>query len=716
MRHLFELLEHTNRSVFLTGRAGTGKTTFLQDFVQKTGKKFAIVAPTGIAAINAGGTTIHSMFGLPLTTFVPTVEFVDRNEAINIPNLLPHFKYRRDKLKLLRTLEILIIDEVSMLRCDVLDMMDLALRTARKSPLRFGGLQILFIGDLYQLPPVVKPENERILQTFYPSPFFFEAKALEGLHLLTVSLTTVYRQTDPVFLTMLNAIRDSDIENINFGLLHSRYQPDFDPEEFYVHLVSHNYMADAINKQKLRALKGKSHIYKAKVWGEFKPNLFPNEEELELKEGAQIMFIRNDKDESKRFYNGKLATITGLRDEEVKVLPQDETRELTIVRETWENKKYFIDQENKVAEDVIGSYEQFPFKLAWAVTIHKSQGLTFDKVIIDAGKSFTSGQVYVALSRCRTLEGIVLKTKIPAHAIINDTRIQLFQQKTEAGNQIETIVAAEQYKYVGNKLLQKLNTQELLTEAEAWEAAIQESAVINKTETLPVAQQVMDDLKAAEVIYGKFAAFLNHRLEHYTQVPAEWQAIEEKSKGAVAFFFKNINEKVFIPAKECYAETKGAKGLKAYNEVLKGLIDVIGSYLSVLKSARLLDTALMEGEALVVEKAVSKKPTHVVSFQLFEEGKSPEEIAALRSLAQGTVLGHLAKMASIGVLDLDRLFNQEDIKLFETRFKQHSFKSITEWKQALPDSWDYNEIRILVNHYTYKAGKQQPNSSVNGPS
>lgn len=705
MRHLFELLEHTNRSVFLTGRAGTGKTTFLQDFVQKTDKKFAIVAPTGIAAINAGGTTIHSMFGLPLTTFVPTVEFVDRNEAINIPNLLPHFKYRRDKLKLLRTLEILIIDEVSMLRCDVLDMMDLALRTTRKSPLRFGGLQMLFIGDLYQLPPVVRPENERILQTFYNSPFFFEAKALEGLHLLTVSLTTVYRQTDPVFLTMLNAIRDSDIESINFDLLHSRYQPDFDPEEFYVHLVSHNYMADTINKQKLKELKGKGRIYKARVSGEFKPNLFPNEEELELKEGAQIMFIRNDKDENKRFYNGKLATITELRDEEVKVLPQDETRELTIVRETWENKKYFIDQENNVAEDVIGSYEQFPFKLAWAVTIHKSQGLTFDKVIIDAGKSFTSGQVYVALSRCRTLEGIVLKTKIPAHAIINDARIQLFQQETDAGNQIATIVAAEQYKYVGNKLLQKLNTQELLTEAEAWEAAIQDSAVIDKTETLPVAQQVMEDLKALETVYGKFAAFLNHRLEQYTQTPEEWQPIEEKSKGAVVFFFKNINEKVFIPAKECYAETKGAKGLKAYNEVLKGLIDIIGSYLSLLKDARLLDTVLMEGEQLVVEKAVSKKPTHVISFQLFEEGKSPDEIATLRSLAKGTILGHLAKMASVGVLALDRLFNQEDIKLFETRFTQHNFKSITEWKQALPDSWDYNEIRILVNHYTYKSSK-----------
>lgn len=705
MQHLFELLEHTNRSVFLTGRAGTGKTTFLQNFVQKTTKKFAIVAPTGIAAINAGGSTIHSMFGLPLTTFVPTAEFVDRNEAINIPNLLPHFKYRRDKLKLLRTLEILIIDEVSMLRCDVLDMLDLALRTARKSPLRFGGLQMLFIGDLYQLPPVVRPESERILQNYYNSPFFFEAKALEGLSLLTVSLTTVYRQTDAVFLAMLNAIRDSNIGDIDFDLLHSRYQPDFEPKEFYVHLVSHNYMADTINRQKLKELKGKSHIYKAKVWGEFKSNLFPNEEELELKEGAQIMFIRNDKDESKRFYNGKLATITRLGDDDVKVLPQDESRELTIARETWENKKYFIDQENNVAEDVIGSYEQFPFKLAWAVTIHKSQGLTFDKVIIDAGKSFTSGQVYVALSRCRTLEGIVLKTKIPAHAIINDARIQLFQQETDASQQIATIVADEQYKYVGSRLLQKLNIQELLTEAEEWEIAIQESAFVDKEDVLPVAQQILVELRELEAVYGRFSAFLNNRLQQYSQAPEEWLPIEEKSKGAVGFFFKRINEKIFAPAKESYAETKGAKGLKAYNEVVKRLVDITGSYLSVLKDAKLLDVALMEGEAVVVEKSVAKKPTHVVSFQLFEEGKSPDEIAVLRSLAKGTILGHLAKMASVGVLSLERLFSQEDIRLFETRFSKHNFKSITEWKNALPDSWDYNEIRILVNHYTYKAHK-----------
>ncbi|MCH5596499.1 helix-turn-helix domain-containing protein [Niabella ginsengisoli] len=705
MHHLFELIEYTNRSIFLTGRAGTGKTTFLQNFVQKTAKKFAIVAPTGIAAINAGGITIHSMFGLPLTTFAPTAEFIDRNEAINIPNLLPHFKYRRDKLKLLRTLEILIIDEVSMLRCDVLDMMDLALRSARKSQQRFGGLQILFIGDLHQLPPVVKSESETILYSYYNSPFFFEAKALEGLSLLTVSLTKVYRQTDAVFLQMLNAIRDNDLQNINFDLLHSRYQPEFEPEEFYVHLVSHNYMADAINKQQLKALPGKSRIYRANIQGEFKPHLFPNEEELELKEGAQIMFIRNDKEE-KRFYNGKLATVVELKDDEIKVLPQDETRELTIVREKWENKKYFIDQENNVAEDVIGSYEQFPFKLAWAVTIHKSQGLTFDKVIIDAGRSFTSGQVYVALSRCRTLEGIVLKSKIPANAIINDDRIHRFQQETDAGDQIAAIVAAEQYNYAGNKLLQKLNLQQLSAEAEEWEKAIGESAVLDSEEVMRVASEVAIQIKELEDVLEKFSNYLNQKLKLYTQTQEDWKAIEDKSKGAVNFFFKKMNENVFDVIKECYAETKGAKGLKGYNDVLKNFIDVTAAYLSSLKEAKLFDTVLYEGEMAKIITVVAKKPTHIISYQLFDEGKSPKEIAELRSITEGTVLGHLAKMAAVGVLDIHGLFTAEQIKLFEDRFRKQPFKTVTEWKNALPDSFDYNEIRILLNHFTYQFGKQ----------
>lgn len=708
MLQLFELIERTNRSVFLTGRAGTGKTTFLKDFVKRTSKKLAIVAPTGIAAINAGGVTIHSMFGLPLTTFVPTTEFVDRNEAINIPNLLPHFKYRRDKLKLFRTLEILIIDEVSMLRADVLDMMDLSLRTSRRNNQPFGGLQILFIGDLYQLPPVVKAESETILYTYYNSPFFFEAKAIQAIGLLTVALTKVYRQTDLTFLQMLNAIRDNDIEAVDFDLLHSRYQPHFEPAGFYVHLVSHNYMADAINKAQLAGLPGKAHKYRASVEGEFKPHLYPNEEELQLKEGAQVMFIRNDTEEEKRFYNGRLATVVELLDDKVKVLPQDSSKTLTIGREKWENKRYYVDGQNKVEEDVIGSYEQFPFKLAWAVTIHKSQGLTFDKVIIDAGRSFTSGQVYVALSRCRTLEGIILKSKIPPHAIINDSRILHFQKDTDAGSRIATIIEEEQYSFAGNKLRQKLNLKHLLDEAKEWQEAILESAVLNSAETEQVASEINDLLQELDSVFEKFSGYLDHRLQLRNDPDFDWKTIEAKSKGAINFFYTNINDKVFVPIKECYAETKGTKGLKGYNEVLKGLIELVAAYLSALKEARLFDTLLFEGEPADIQTNIEKKPTHIITYQLFELGKTVKEISEQRSITAGTVLSHLAKMAAAGVLDIGRLFEEEQIKLFEDRYRKQNLKSLTEWKNALPGSFDYNEIRVLLNHFNYYSSKNDP--------
>ncbi|WP_346237721.1 helix-turn-helix domain-containing protein [Niabella insulamsoli] len=706
MQSLFELLEHTSRSLFLTGRAGTGKTTFLKSFAERTKKNFAIVAPTGIAAINAGGVTMHSMFGLPLATFVPTTDFIDRNEAINIPNLLPHFKYRRDKLKLLRKLDMLIVDEVSMLRCDVLDMLDLALKSARRSALPFGGVQMFFIGDLFQLPPVVKSESEAMLYTYYASPFFFEAKALQASNLLTVSLTKVYRQTDPLFLQLLNAIRDNDPDQIDFELLHSRYDPYFESEDFCVNLVSHNYLADAINRQQLDALPGKRRQYKANVWGEFRPHLFPNEESLELKEGAQVMFVKNDPDERKRFYNGKLATVTALNDEEIKVLPQGEQKEITIVKEKWEHKKYFLNKENNIDEEVIGSFEQFPFKLAWAVTIHKSQGLTFDKVIIDAGKSFTSGQVYVALSRCRTLEGIVLKSRITTQSIIVDPRIMSFQKETEANDQIESIVASEQYNYAASKLLQILNIQLITTDAAAWKDAVEKSSVLKDEQIRSATETMLQQLAELEGVFNRFEIYIHQKLKSLASSSGSWAAIEEKSKSAARFFFNQIQKDVLAVIKDCYAESKGAKGLKGYNEVLKNFLETTSSYLAALSQASLLDSHLLEEEAVAVATEVEKKPSHIISYQLFEKGQTPQQIAAARNITESTVWGHLAKMAAVGVLDISRLFTDEQIKLFEDRFRKHQFTSIGEWKSALPDTFGFGPIRVLLNHFNYQRSKK----------
>lgn len=628
---LFDLIEHTNRSIFLTGKAGTGKTTFLNNLVKKTKKKHVIIAPTGIAAINAGGVTIHSMFGLPLRTFIPTTERIDQNIANNIADLMPHFKYRKDKLKLLREIEIIIIDEVSMLRADVLDMMDFALRHIRRNPLKFGGVQMLFIGDLYQLPPVVR--DEYLLNQYYASPFFFNAKALEDYPLITIELQKVYRQTDEKFLEILNAIRNGDTANIDFNELNSRYDPDFDPkDESYVYLCSHNKMADNINQQKLKELGHRSHFFDAEIIGDFKENQYPNEQTLELKIGSQIMFIRNDTSPDKKYYNGKLGEISYINGDEISVVLDGSEEEIKIIPEIWEQKKYSLDNEKNIKEEVLGSFKQYPIRLAWAVTIHKSQGLTFDRLIIDAGKSFASGQVYVALSRCRTLEGIVLKSRITPDVIYKDHRVESFQMATNANDKMEDILHAEKYDYSIEKVIRRLDCTWFPRTLELWYNNGKDSKFLDREQKKNLYLSLKPEINNLQLIFVKFEKILKQLTQKFILQEIEWFQVEEKAKGAVNFFFKNVNDKIFIPLKDFYATTKGVKGLKAYNEDFKLWIDDLQEYLSDIKSAQLLETELFDkANDVELTATVKKIPTHILSFQLFQEGKTMGEIAKERA-------------------------------------------------------------------------------------
>lgn len=702
---LFDLLEFTNRSIFLTGKAGTGKTTFLNEFVAKTQKKHIVVAPTGIAAINAGGVTIHSMFGLPLRTFLPTLERVDTNSAMNISDLMPHFRYRKDKLKLLREVEIVIIDEVSMLRADVLDMMDFSLRLIRRNQQKFGGVQMLFIGDLYQLPPVVR--DEHILKKCYASPFFFESLAIKELPFITIELEKVYRQTDEYFLSILNSIRDGNCDEIDFEKLNSRYIPDFEPkEEAYVYLTSHNRMADEINHKKIKDLKTKLFTYEAKIKGDFKENQYPNEDILELKVGAQVMFIRNDATE-KRYFNGKLAEVTYLDDDEVTVLLDDSDTEIKLKKEVWEQKRYSLDGQKNIQEEVLGSFEQYPIRLAWAVTIHKSQGLTFDRLIIDAGKSFASGQVYVALSRCRTLEGIVLKSKITPDVIFSDKRISTFQSETKANNQIESILNAEKFDYSIQKVLRYTDCKWFKESLSAWNTSAQESRFLDKKRANELYLKLKIDTDSLVQVYEKFEKILVLKSYQFSQGKIEWQEIEDKSVGAVNFFFNNTNEKIFSELKEFYAETKGVKGLKAYNDDLRTFLDDLEDYLKGLKWVYLLEKRLFNAKNEVpISTKIVKVPTHILSFKLFEEGKTIPEIAKERGFVKETIYGHLARFAEQGVLDVKRIFATEKLKTFEEIFNKNSFESLNDWKSALPNDFEFNEIRLLLNHYNYLKAKE----------
>lgn len=703
---LFELVEHTNRSIFITGKAGTGKTTFLNEFVKKTKKKHIVVAPTGIAAINAGGVTIHSMFGLPLRTFIPTTERIDSSLANNIADLMHHFRYRRDKLKLLREIEIIIIDEVSMLRADVLDMMDFSLRLVRRNQMKFGGVQMLFIGDLYQLPPVVRDEN--ILLEFYDSPFFFSSKAVQEMNLVTIELTQVYRQKDETFLNILNAIRDGNRNDIDFELLNSRLDPNFEPkDEAYVYLTSHNRMADTINQQKLQDIPKKSHFYKAKITGDFKETQYPNEEILELKVGSQIMFIRNDASSEKRYFNGKLAEIVHLDDteDEIYVKIDGDSEDYKLKKEKWEQKIYSLDANKNIKEDVLGSFEQYPIRLAWAVTIHKSQGLTFDRLIIDAGKSFASGQVYVALSRCRTLEGIVLKSRITPEIIFNDHRVSGFQDTTNANDKINEILGTEKYDYSIAKVLKTINCRWIISELDVWNQAANDSKKIDHKKSKALFTSIKKEAENLNEIFEKFEKIIISKTKKFIDGKIEWIEIENKSKGAVLFFFNTINEKIFEPLKKFYAETKGVAGLKTYNESARVLLDDLEDFLKDLQLLKLLEKPLFEEKNKIeISTKIIKIPSHIITWQMFESGKSISQIAKERGVLHTTIIGHFSKFAETGILkndDLKRILPKEKIIAFEKQYKEEKLNTLNDWKKALPDDFDYGEIRLLCSFYDH---------------
>lgn len=433
----WQIVESTRSNLFLTGRAGTGKTTFLRQLQQHLPKRMVVLAPTGIAAINAGGVTLHSFFQLPFAPFVPDTTFSQKQQK---------FAIRKQKLRLIRSLDVIVIDEISMVRADLLDAVDDTLRRIRRNNRPFGGVQMVLIGDLGQLSPVVKEEEWTMLSCYYDSPYFFSSRALRSTRFSVVELTHVYRQSDARFLDILNQIRENRADASVLQALNARYQPGFNPgpDEGYIQLMTHNAQAQAVNDRELEALPAKAFSYKAKVEGKFPEMNFPTDELLTLKEGAQVMFVKNDSSKDKRYYNGMIGRITSIGSRGFRVLPKDGDQEIDVGTEEWTNSRYVLNEKTKeIEEEVEGSFVQFPVKTAWAITIHKSQGLTFDRAIIDASHAFAHGQTYVALSRCRTLEGLVLSSPIPASAIIHDRMVDSFSEQSEelkpSAEQMETM-------------------------------------------------------------------------------------------------------------------------------------------------------------------------------------------------------------------------------------------------------------------------------------
>ncbi len=419
-------IQSTSVNIFLTGKAGTGKTTFLKKVVEESPKRKVVLAPTGVAAINAGGMTLHSFFQLPFGIFLP--EFRHLQSFGN----KDRFQFQKKKLRMIRSLELIIIDEVSMLRADMMDEIDSVLKKLRRSSQPFGGVQLLMIGDMQQLPPVVKNEEWEIMKKYYSSPYFFDSKVLKENPYISIEFKHIYRQSDRVFIDLLSAVRENRMTMKHFDLLNTRYLPDFKEKDGYIILSTHNSTVRKINDSRLAAIDYPEYTYNATVTGNFPENMYPQDEVLTLKKGAQVMFTKNDPDPRKRYVNGTLAEVTSIDDEQIEVTTSDTGELIEVEPALWENLKYEIDNETKeIKTTVDGLFFQYPLKTAWAITIHKSQGLTFDKAIIDAAYSFSHGQVYVALSRCRSLEGVVLKSKISPAAIINDHKISSFCHEVE---------------------------------------------------------------------------------------------------------------------------------------------------------------------------------------------------------------------------------------------------------------------------------------------
>lgn len=719
-----QFVNQTAQHIFLTGKAGTGKTTFLKYIRETSHKNLAVVAPTGVAAINAGGTTIHSFFQLPFGSFLPGNSNIQENFGGNFyskSSLLQHLRLSNDKRALMQALDLLIIDEVSMVRSDVMDAIDVVLRhVRRKYNQPFGGVQMLYIGDLSQLPPVVREHEWRTLKDHYQSQFFFHAQVLLEKPPLYLELKKIYRQSDATFIEVLNNIRNNNIQQKDLDLLHQYYKPDFKPEKEgeYITLTTHNAKADVINSKELQKIQAKMFTFKADVQGDFNENAYPAEDQLQLKDGAQIMFIRNDKGEERRYYNGKIGTIKRIKGEQIYVVFPDEPTELLVEKETWKNVKYSYDkEEDKVHEEEIGNFTQFPIRLAWAITIHKSQGLTFKKAIIDAGSSFAAGQVYVALSRLTSLDGLVLYSKISKNCISTDALANEFSASELEEATLEHRLQQHQKDYIHNLLLEVFNWQKLKTTFSTFASSLENRRIPLLEEAKIMASALNEKLAEQHTIAQNFSKKLQHML---TSVESDgYSHINERVQAAGKYFIKSLHDDLFAKIEEHHEAVKTKPKAKKYLKDLQDLAATCKVKKLNLNQAMQITAGLEKGiDPTVLFKSIdktentgpdnfklkvpAKQPkavkgeSHRTSLAMFEAGKTIKEIAQERGLATGTIETHLISFIPQGKIDIHAIVNQEKIDAIETLLNEFKEATSSEIKAKLGDDYSYNDIRAVM--------------------
>ena len=709
LRTAWDFVEHTGRSIFLTGKAGTGKTTFLKTVVERSSKRCIVVAPTGVAAINAGGMTIHSFFQLPFSPFVPNAQIKSK------------FDFGKEKRKIISSLDLLIIDEISMVRSDLLDAVDSVLRRFRDRYKPFGGVQLLMIGDLQQLTPVVTPEDERMLSPYYDTPYFFGSKALAQTDYVTIQLEKVYRQQDNIFLTLLNHIREGKPSAEDIQLLNGRYQPAFipRPEEGYIRLTTHNQMANHYNESELQKLPGHSYTYRARIDGTFPEYSYPTAETLTLKEGAQVMFVKNDPSGNHLYYNGRIGHVTYADDNRLEVFCPGDAEAIEVEPLEWENSRYTLNPETREIEsEVLGKFSQLPLRLAWAITIHKSQGLTFERAIIDASLSFAPGQVYVALSRCKTLEGMVLASQITPQAIISDERVESYisHQEEAARQSIEQLptLKDEYYRYL---LMELFDLKDILYREEYMGRIIIEFFYHAYTDIAELHKRALEDYKKQVIaVADKWMAMIRqmtieelHDVDFLERVRRSAAYFEQTLDSvlskplALVADVKSQNKQAMKRLTENYVDLRQAWLSRRY--LLQQMSEhtfTIADYLRQ-KQHSLLDA--MDEQTLKKKKKEKKvkppKPqkekTWVTTYNLFQQGKTPELIARERSLTLGTIYGHLARYIPTGEVSLDDLIPEDHQQTILRAIRMTgSDAGSTAIKTLCPPDISYDEIRLML--------------------
>ncbi len=811
-----DFVQFTNKNIFLTGKAGTGKTTFLHYLKKTSPKRMAIVAPTGVAAINAGGVTIHSFFQLSFGPQVP--EYLLRQSGNYTPSEKGLVKkFNREKINLIQSLDLLVIDEISMVRADMLDGIDEVLRKFKNHHLPFGGVQLLMIGDLHQLSPVIKDDEWQILKQYYDTGYFFSSRALQDTFPVCIELKHIYRQSDAYFIQMLNSVRDNNMDYNTLKELNERYIPNFKPsdDEGYITLTSHNATSQQINQKKLTELAGNSYFYKADIAKDFPSYAYPTDENLELKVNAQVMFVKNDSSKDKNYFNGKIGKITKIEDGVIYVKCENDSNTIAVGREEWQNIKYALNTDTKeINEEIIGSFKQYPLKLAWAITIHKSQGLTFEKVIIDAGSAFAHGQVYVALSRCKTFEGIVLRSPIPQASIKTDVVVAKYTQEIERNLPDETflnesksafqqILVKELFNFIDiNKeakhctkmveqnafLLVPNNAEdlikileilelEILTVAQKFNSQINElltqNAIVENNE--PLKERI---IKASTYFKEKFdilllkikalqyesdnkgvritikdailelekAAFVKHKclvlamngfnVNKYIQIKANadidftallqtkranifvpkgtpntdlyiaikhWRTKLADEQGQAEYLVMPQNTLLEIVSKLPIntAELAKIKGLgkKKITQFGKDILEMVKTFCIDNKIDKIKYVNTQEEMPMMAKPA--KADTKSVSFDLFKQGKSIEEIAKERGFSPFTIEGHLVHYIGTGEIEINKLVAQEKIDKVQAFTTNKPVASLTAIKAEMPEDISYSDIKCVLEYVKY---------------